>query len=145
MNEVFGYHLYNPNKDNVKRVVDFVLTRSINGSIDDIFVSEEDFETLKRLADDKLTDSINEVFGEPMSWAVADLINESEGITLFAGVQSNKNREYIGIDPRFPWFLTDNDKALSFEQCRRLLEKYAKTLGIDDEPHYYSVEENYGD
>ncbi len=130
----FGFKLFN--EDNVSNVVEFVINN------DFLNLSDEEIANLRELASKRDMVGINNELGMPSSWAVAEIINRAEGITLFCGSRDGENgtTEYIGIDQRFPWALNDNDRKYHFDDCRALLSKYAAILGINDEPEYYPCE-----
>lgn len=131
--EVFGFKLFNLN--NVSTVIDFVVS---NGKcLGFLGLNEEEVEQIRELAKTREFEAIKDLIGEPVSWAVADIINDIEAISLITGLETNGN-ELIGIDPRYAWALSENDAAifLSYEGSVALLNKYAELLGITDNPTF---------
>lgn len=132
-----GYGFKLLNERNIKKVVEFVIERN-----DFLMLSDEEVAEVREFAAKGDKVGVNETIGMPISWAVAEIINRTEGITLFCGVRPGEigTTEYIGIDQRFPWFLNENDRKYHLEDCNALFAKYAELLGIDDMPEYFPCE-----
>ena len=121
----YGYRLYNG--DNFNRILKFV-----EGF-------DESDSTSYEVAD---FDELEDELGEPVSWAIAKIINIKEGITAFAGYAScgdTDQEEMLGIAPAYSWTFNESDPKTE-EQAKNILKKYAAILGITEEPDYFEAE-----
>ena len=87
------------------------------------------------------------------SETIAEIINRREGTSCFSGFPPDEtsyvcrdlgvriiSEERVGVAKCFPWQFNKNDKVLSEEDLRGILVKYAKMLGITQEPEIFSAE-----
>lgn len=103
--------------------------------------SWEEFREVKE--DAEYGDALWEFFGEPVSYIVADIINDLEGLTVVKGYApcgDTDQEEMIGIEPCFPWTINEKDRQLTREKAEAILEKYAGMLLIDEHPDYFEAQ-----
>lgn len=134
---MFGFKLF---ANNTSKVVEFITSNS--GAR--LGLRDEEISKLIELAENSDIHAIRSIIGEPLSWAVADIINEKEHTHLFVGSSSIDN-ELIGIEESYLWNLTDDDIRIgrSFKTCEQLLTKYADELGIISRPEIIDYEVNH--
>lgn len=92
---------------------------------------------------EEIGDILQDSLGEPVSWHVANIINDLEGTTVFKGYAScgdTNQEEMIGIEPFYPWTGNEVDRALTKDTATAILNKYARILGIKEEPEYFVAE-----
>lgn len=92
---------------------------------------------------EEIGDILWEFIGEPASWHVANIINELEGTTIFNGYNScgdTDQEEMIGVEPGYPWTMNDVDRSLTKAKAMEILNKYARILGIQEMPEYFTAE-----
>lgn len=134
--EGFGFNLFT--EGNMDKVKDFLV---------DNIETVKKVQHLTELSEDEIRaceDEIemNDILFEPVSRVVANVINELEGMSVFAGYDSCGDTDQdmmIGIIPAYPWGLKESD-MITKEKAEELLNKYAEALGIDEEPDYFEAE-----
>lgn len=129
--EGFGVKLF---KNNFSKVIDFIISKY------DPETEAAEIAEIQRLALSNDVEALNELFDEPVSWLVADAINETEGITIMCGYRDNgHDGQYIGIDQRWPWTLSEKDKSLTRKECEEIFLKYSKLLGTSESPSFFTI------
>lgn len=131
----FGYVLFN--ETNIDNVLDFVAKYFTD------FIDEDDQNRFNEVIKAGNLREIEDFLGEPISWMIADTINEIENLTVIKGFRDNgelDGPEHIGVDPCYPWTLNANDKALTQDRAIEILKKYGEILGISEEPDYFEIE-----
>lgn len=127
--EGFGFSLKGTN---LRSIIDFIIKKTP--------IPDNDAPGLEALADAGDIHSLEELFDAPVSWVVADLINEAEELTLIKGYRDNGHSgEYVGIDPRFVWFMTERDKAITKADAERILRKYYDAFGGKGAIGYFDI------
>ena len=122
----YGYPLFNDN--NLRKVLKFIAENTEYKEIEDC---ETDYDA-------------SDIMGQCCADTVADIINGREQLTIFRGYPScgdTNQEEYIGVEPLYPWTMSENDKDLTKEEANKILCKYAALLGIEEVPDYF--EANY--
>ena len=92
---------------------------------------------------EEIGDILQESFGEPASWHIANIINDLEGTSVFKGYDScgdTDQEEMLGIEPCFPWTMNRVDLSLTKFKAAEMLRKYTEILGIEEEPEYFTAE-----
>ena len=132
----FGYPLYNGK--NYADIGNF-LAANLKDE-----VSEDDLKFLADIANSGDPEwDLEDVTECPVSWKLAEIINEKEGLTVFKGYQHDGDtdqEEYIGIEPCYPWQMNEKDKSLSEKEFLDILSRYATLLGITEKPDYFEAE-----
>ncbi len=129
----FGYPIINSN--NKSEILEFI---SEHWKDYDASFDQDEFDALIQRGE---LDEIEEYIDEPVSWLIADVINDTEGLTVFNGFSaSEETGEYLGIDPCYSWTMTEADKVLTKQRATELLKKYGEMLGVLDEPLYFEIE-----
>lgn len=125
----YGFKLWTGK--NFRTVCDFIKNNDDSVVIpDDVIEEEDEF-------------SLEEELGAPASDVVASIINEKEDYTVFRGYRAcgdTEQEEMLGIEPSYPWWLSDKDKTLTKEDADAILAKYAEILGIDEAPDTFNAE-----
>ncbi len=128
--EGYGYHLFSG--DNMEEIKDFLI-KNENYSKEEI--------QLIRDAEDEW--DLQEVTDDPVSWVIAAHINAKEGLACaFEGYDSCADIDHgqmIGISPKYPWEYRQEDR-ITREKANEILNKYAKILGIKEEPCEFTAE-----
>ena len=130
--EGYGFELFNGS--NCKTIIEFIIQANHEN------FTQDEVEELRELAKTDDIQGLDDFLDAPVSWVVADAINEIEQFSLIKGYQSSEKDDtgqYIGIDPRYPWSLSDAERKLTKSDCDDLLDKYAKMLGISCAPDFF--------
>lgn len=125
----YGFKLFNGS--NLETVKNFILSNisrlqpSSSRSVND-FINA------------KTTDVAEEALDYPLSWAVAEIINDLEATNMFKGYKESDDTDQpamLGIEPLYPW------QTVQFSQpeCDTLLKKYGERLGISETPDFFSA------
>lgn len=127
----YGFALWNDN--NFDKVKQFIVNHL------DIFDMSDDWsKDILECDDDEY--ELEDILGEPVPWVIANIINTLEDTNVFKGYQScgdTDQETMIGIEPMYPWSI---ERIWSQDTADRILDKYAKELGIEEEPDYFEAE-----
>ena len=95
---------------------------------------------LKRVDD---FSEIEDIYGDPAAWVVAGIIKHETGYDSLIGFMccgDTNFEDHLGFTPQFPWALKEKDKGLTIDKADKILKKYARELGVDEEPDYFMAE-----
>ena len=117
------------------------LHKTVNFIIQHTNYDEDAVKELKEVND---FEEVRDITDEPVCNILADIINELEDFGNMAGFDCDGDTDQpmmLGIEPAMPWFFKKNAKSIiSQEQADAILNKYAETLGITEEPDYFEAE-----
>lgn len=126
----YGFKLFNGN--NWNEIIKFIISHN-NGKYD---LSKLD---LKEIMESQDEWELENYLGEPVSWAIAQFINDAENIDYFKGYSScgdTDQEEMIGIEPVYPWSMKE---PFTKEDADKLLRMYGEELGIKAKPYYFEA------
>ena len=123
----FGFPLLNDH--NEKKIKEFLIKRLDleDDRVQKVIEAEDPWE-------------YHELFDQPLSWTIAKMIQEETGCKLITGYDScgdTDQEEYIGICQEYPWNI---ETKMTKEEAISMLSKYAKELGVDARPEYFTAE-----
>lgn len=131
----YGFPLFNGK--NIEHVVQFIIS---NGEYQ---YSEDELKELLEICEAHDEGSLWDFFDEPVSWLVAKIINEKEGMAIVRGYGScgdTDQEEYLGVEPCYPWQMGKGYRKLKSENdAAALLTEYMEKLGVDGEPDYFEA------
>lgn len=126
----YGYQLINAN--NFDKIKQFIIDNDTKE------YTEEELEAIRESEDEW---DMEGWIGDPVPWRIADIINKLEGYKfLIKGYQSCGDTDQdcmIGIEPLYPWNM---EEPITKEKADKILNKYAKILGIEMTPTYFEAE-----
>lgn len=126
----YGYQLINAN--NIDKIKQFIIDNDTKE------YTEEELEAIRESEDEW---DMEGWIGDPVPWRIADIINKLEGYKfLIKGYQSCGDTDQdcmIGIEPLYPWNM---EEPITKEKADKILNKYAKILGIEMTPTYFEAE-----
>lgn len=136
--EGYGYPLYNG--ENTKNIIRFL--------IDNKAVDSEKLEKLENLMKEDLpniTESdIEECINDFPAYAVGSIICKKEGLSNLMGYIACSDTDidsHLGFFKTYPWDnMTERSRKLTQKDADKILEKYAKVLGIEEKPDYFELE-----
>lgn len=120
----YGYPLFNEN--NLKKVLKFIADNTEYKELTDC---ENEYEAC-------------DIMGQCCADTIAEIINEQEQLSVFRGYTAcgdTDQEEHIGLEPLYPWSLSENDRLLTKEKANQILVKYAEMLGIEETPEYFEA------
>lgn len=127
----YGFALWNDN--NFDKIKKFIVNH-----LDILNISNDLSKDILECDDDE--NELEDILEEPVSWAIATIINELEDTNVFTGYQScgdTGQEEMIGIAPMYSWNI---ERVWSKQTTDNVLNKYAMELGIKEEPDYFEAE-----
>lgn len=120
----YGYPLFN--EHNLRSVLEFIAD---NTEYKEVLDCETDYDAY-------------DIMGQCCADTIAEIINKRERLTIFRGYTTcgdTDQEEYLGVEPAYPWSMSENDKQLTKERANSILIKYANILGIKEAPDYFEA------
>ena len=134
--EGYGFSLYNGK--NLENIKSFIIDNCKFRLDFSYSFNNEEIEAIKAAED---LEDIREITSDPTSWIVAAIINDKEftwsAVMGYDSCGDTDQDEMIGIAPIYPW---NPNQTITKEKATEVLEKYAKILGIEEEPDYFEAE-----